>query len=209
MEYSSNDLIVDKIFYINLDRRVDRNKEFLDQYEVKKFPIDKLERFPAIERKIGAIGCSESHLSVLKIAKQRGYKTIIVFEDDFQMLVTGEKLSEMLGDFFKNAPDYRVLMLSPHCLDKPTIYNDLISITHDCQTTSGYVVNMKYIDELIGCMEYGLMMYINTEEHWNYAVDQIWKCLQQDDKWFLFNVRVGKQRKSWSDLSNSIADYNF
>lgn len=50
MEHPSNDLLVDKIFYINLDRRVDRNKEFLDQYEAEFFPIDKLERFPAIER---------------------------------------------------------------------------------------------------------------------------------------------------------------
>ena len=47
-----------------------------------------------------------------------------------------------------------------------------------------------------------------TGEHLLYINDQVWKSLQKDDKWYIFNTRLGRQRKSFSDLSGQIENYN-
>ena len=63
---------IDKIFFINLDYRTDRLEEITNELETYNFPKDKIERFPAIKFKKdgrgeeGLIGCSMSHLEILK-----------------------------------------------------------------------------------------------------------------------------------------------
>jgi GR25 family glycosyltransferase involved in LPS biosynthesis len=65
---------IDKVFYINLERRKDRYEQINKELEI--FPIEKVERFNAIEE--GKIGCLKSHLEVLKrIGVQReGYSDL-------------------------------------------------------------------------------------------------------------------------------------
>ena len=87
----------DKIFVINLDRRGDKMKNI--DTKLKKLEIQ-YERFSAIDGKefefdsskfvLGkgmienkfALGCLMSHLEVVKIAKEKNYKRILIFEDD-------------------------------------------------------------------------------------------------------------------------------
>jgi hypothetical protein len=48
-------------FFINLDRRVDRRLE--TEAELARMGIE-AERFPAIERIPGGLGCTQSHIEV-------------------------------------------------------------------------------------------------------------------------------------------------
>ena len=75
---------IDGIFYINLDHRTDRRAEI--EGELSRFDL-KFERFPAIAHKIGGVGCGTSHLEVIKLAKKRGYKNVVIFEDDIEFIV--------------------------------------------------------------------------------------------------------------------------
>ena len=75
---------IDGIFYINLDHRTDRKEEI--ERELTRFDL-KFERFPAIPHKIGGVGCGTSHLEVIKLAKQRGYRNVLIFEDDIEFIV--------------------------------------------------------------------------------------------------------------------------
>jgi glycosyl transferase, family 25 len=89
----------DKIFYINLAKDVDRNNHILRQLE--KFNITNFERFDAISYSqvpeqylwrnfnkkdikyiTNSLGCKDSHLGIIKLAKQRGYKKVLILEDD-------------------------------------------------------------------------------------------------------------------------------
>jgi hypothetical protein len=54
---------ISSAFYINLEKREDRRKEF--EEECKKMEIT-VERFPAIERSRGILGCHLSHITILK-----------------------------------------------------------------------------------------------------------------------------------------------
>lgn len=72
---------IDKIIYINLNKRIDRRTDI--EKDLNDFNLE-YERFEAIETPgFGILGCGQSHLAVLKLAKERGYKNILIFEDDF------------------------------------------------------------------------------------------------------------------------------
>ena len=199
---------IDKVFVINLERRKDRLEQFTEEYK-KIIDDNKLERFDAIYRPDhGCLGCTLSHLEVVKQAKERGYKKIIIFEDDFQFIIDRQTFHNNLKDFFDLNLDFKVCMLSYNIMNNELYpYNDLLSITTNVQTASGYIVNSEYFDQLIECLSYGAKELEKTHQHWNYINDQVWKSLQKDRKWFIFNERMGIQRESYSDLAGKIVNH--
>jgi hypothetical protein len=50
--------------------------------------------------------------------------------------------------------------------------------------------------------ENDLNNYVKTGEWGNYYVDQSWKVLQKQDKWYSFKPTVGVQKESYSDIQN-------
>ena len=196
---------IDKIIYINLAKRGDRREQIED--ELDKFGL-KYERFEAIETlDFGLLGCLISHLSVLKLAKERGYKNILILEDDFTFLVEKEVFENNLNNFFEQKIDYNVCMISYNLLKKEESAYDFLWKSVEVQTASGYIVNANYFDVLINLYEQAMPLLAETKAHWIYANDQVWKPLQLKDKWYCFKTRIGKQRPSYSDNTNSFEDY--
>jgi glycosyl transferase family 25 len=200
--------LIDKIFVINLKSQPERLEQFYR--DMKDFGIqpDQIELFDAVYGEYG-IGCTASHIEILKIAKRRDYKNVLIFEDDFKFLISKEKFDSKIKEFFNIYNlDWKVLMLSYNNINneiKP--FNDLIGITNNTQTTSGYLANSKYFDQLINFLSDGLQKLIETHQHWNFTIDQYWKHLQKDDKWFYFLERCGKQRPFYTKDGRYI-DYN-
>ena len=63
---------IDKIIYINLDRRLDRKQEIAQEFDKMNISKEKIIRFSAINNKSRpGVGCTESHLEVLKLAKKK------------------------------------------------------------------------------------------------------------------------------------------
>lgn len=80
-DYIGKGKIFEGAFIINLDRRVDRWS--LVSVQLERAGIkDVVERLPAIEHRYGMVGCSLSHLECVKRAKERGWKSVLIFEDD-------------------------------------------------------------------------------------------------------------------------------
>lgn len=208
---------IDKIYYINLDYRTDRKEQFENQITTHfKDSIleSRIERFPAIKHEKGLLGCSMSHLEVIKKARQTNSKYILVFEDDFEFIVSRETFLSNLEQLFQQVEteisglDFKVVMLAYNANNRTEIENNkLLDSTTDVQTCAGYLVNSKYFDELIACWEEGVKMYQETGRDWIYCCDQYWKKLQKE-KWFLFKTRIGKQRAGFNDCGKRIVDYN-
>ena len=142
---------IDKIIYINLDRRKDRKESIekqLDDFELN------YERFEAIETKgQGILGCGYSHLNVLKIAKEKKYKNILILEDDFEFIVSKEELQQQLTNFFNLQLNYNVCFLSYNLLRYKELENNVVNKGLEVQTASGYIVNNNYYDNSnIDCM---------------------------------------------------------
>jgi len=199
------------IFYINLDRRTDR-KEHIES-ELDKMGIRDFERFTAVERPPGKgiVGCGYSHLSVLKLAKERQYPNVLIFEDDFYFTVSHDELSRNMGAFFESpvSTDYDVCMLSYnlHTFDECPETPFLRRVRY-AQTASGYIVNSRYYDTLIGLYEWAIPLLEQTGQHWIYANDVVWKSLQAKDKWYCFTQRIGKQLDGFSDNAGCVMRYN-
>jgi len=196
---------IDKIFYINLDKRTDRREEI--ENELKNYELD-AERYPAILNEAsGIVGCSKSHLNVLKLAKERGYKNVLILEDDFEFIVSKEEFEDSLAQFFESGLDYDVVMLS-YIVQKREPFNDLVSKIIESQTASGYIVNCNYYDTIIGLYEWSVPLLEQTNHHWLYANDFVWHSIQPQGKWYFFNKKLGKQRSSYSDNKMCFVEMN-
>lgn len=198
---------IDQIFYINLDKRTDRRAEIEQELHNIGFPPELVSRFAAIEDPIGFIGCSKSHLEVLKIARDRNYENILIFEDDFKFTITKEIFHANMDEFFeKYREKFDVLMLSYNLKEGEPI-DDLIGYCRKAQTASGYIVHKRILDVLIATMEGALEKLIETHKHWLYVNDVCWFSLQQTREWYYLMERAGIQRPGYSDLSNQFVNH--
>jgi len=208
---------IDKIIYINLDSREDRRSEI--ESVLLSYDLFNFERFPAIYRDppMGIAGCGYSHLAVLKLAKERKYKRVLILEDDFIFTIPKEDFEPKLQRLFENTDPntlFDVFMLSYNLISSEPIGNigdnchEYIRIL-SAETASAYIVSEHYYDTLISLYETNIPLLEQTGYHWVYANDQIWKSLQQKDRWLGFTNPIGKQRPSFSDNSQCFRDTGF
>jgi glycosyl transferase family 25 len=181
-------------FYINLDYRADRRTEVEKELTEKDIEF---ERFPAFKTTPGCIGCSLSHIAVLKLARERCYESVMIFEDDFMFLISKEELDHLIS---RLPPSYDVVMLSYNILQS-THHDATFDRVQDVQTASGYIVHSRFYDQLIEHSEVATRQLAETGMHWLYAYDQQWKGLQPNNEWYAYKTRIGKQRDGFSDNS--------
>lgn len=186
---------VDKVVYINLAKRLDRNEHM--KRVVTTFG-DKVVRFEAIEASPGCIGCSLSHIEVLKLAIQENWKSILILEDDAEWN-NFEKGYEQLK-MLTNSP-YDVIVLGGSCIHRTS--NKLLS----CQCTVGYLVHNHYYNTLLENYKNGVEYLKQTGLDRSYALDQYWKLLQHKDNWFIIVPCLIYQRPDYSDIENRFVDY--
>jgi glycosyl transferase family 25 len=193
-------------FYINLDRRADRRKEF--EEECVRMGI-RSERFPAVPHSMPSLGCTMSHLEVLKLARARGYERVCIFEDDFEFLIPKEEYEELLT---KLPTEFDVVMLGWY-IHTSAPYNETFGKVLAGTTTSAYIVHSRFYDTLIQRWEEAVMMFqrnIHTQDvNARYTLDQYWRPLQPGAVWLHTLKRTGRQRTSFSDLVGAVVSYEY
>jgi len=196
---------IDKIYIINLEHRTDRLNQILN--ELNKMGLqDKGIRFNAIKNDFGALGCSMSHLNVLKDARTNLYNCIMILEDDFEFLISKADFEKKM-DYIFNHMNFDVFMLGINLkkYNKCSYIN--IHKILNAQTASGYLVKNTYFDELINITEKSIPLLDKTHNKHLYAYDMFWKQLQPKHNWFCFKNKIGKQRSSYSDIEKRLVDY--
>jgi len=195
------------IFYINLDKRTDRKDDFMAEMEkMNLLPI--VERFSAIPHPtIGIVGCTRSHIECLKLAKTREYPNVLIMEDDFEFIMSSDEFEQSLSDIFESGVQFDVCMISFLLNKVQDLENKPYRKVIDGLTASGYIVNAHYYDALIELWEWSVVKLDETNHHWIYGNDQIWKRLQQQDEWICLLKPAGKQRAGFSDCAMRFMDY--
>ncbi len=191
------------VVYINLERRKDRREQI--EAELARLGISG-ERFEAIDRQPGIVGCGYSHLEVLKLARQRGWRNVLILEDDFEALGTAEEFWGPVTEFFRRGEPFDVLMLAYYAEGWVPVDDLLIKILNG-QTASAYVVDSGFYDQIIDLYSWAIPELERTGRHWEFANDQVWKRLQPAARWLAFRQRLGRQRASYSDNTQSFMDY--
>lgn len=201
---------VDKIIYINLKNRKDRQKEI--ENELLVIPNkDKIIRFDAIEMSPAHLGCSTSHLKCLEMAKKKGWKNVLILEDD-AMWNNYERGYSILENIIKNNK-YDVISFGNvnAKFDKKTYK------LKSGQCATAYLVNSNYYDKLIDNFTEGLAKLSVTKNMYKasdrlpyekeFCLDQYWKRLQDKDNWYIVNPALMIQRPSKSSISQTFVDY--
>ena len=203
---------VDVIYYINLDNRADRKKEFLDEMRRMQVPDQKIVRISAIQKPgQGDWGCSLSHLITMQQFLDTKYNNCIVFEDDFVFTQDMKKMNEMFDSTLKKVKNYDIIMLSANEVDVKSTEHEYLKKVNDAQTTSGYMVNKYFATTLMQNYVEGAKLIEKSYEGGKsdalqgpFCVDQYWKRLQPQSNWYMFSPKLGVQRESYSDIQGGV-----
>jgi len=204
---------IDCIYYINLEHRADRREKFLDEMKLLGVPDSKIVRIEGVYTKgYGAVGCGYSHIKALTAFIESGHKKCIIFEDDFKITLDINYAKYLLRKLFEKNIQFDVVMLAGNIHKAES--TDILSIykAHKVLTTSGYIITREFASVL---KELWLHYVPLLEEEYkksgtivsDYCIDLVWTQIQPQNRWFIFNPKIGKQRESYSDVENKITDY--
>ena len=218
---------IDKIFIVNLESRKDRKESMLN--ELKKQEVTNYEFFKAIRPtleevnewnpnyceyvrtsvpkenfnnyKIGCLGCLKSHIEIMKIALDRGYKTILILEDDILFINPLENIysyAEQVVLSFNGNYNYGIIYLSGSHLGKTTKMCDNVIRVRGTHTTGSYIINekaMRYIVDNI--QSFPKEVDVFYVEH----IQSTFNC-------YCFVPHITTQANGFSDIQQKVTNYN-
>lgn len=192
-------------FVVNLERRPDRLESIKKEMEYLDWDF---ELFKAIDTN-SHVGCTLSHVEIVKIAKERNYESVLVIEDDCTIMPYSkfliQKISEI--DDFK----FSILNLGP-TLNRPVNISDkypfLLDITNlppkkeherGIYATNMILYHNSIYDDVIDIIKPENLAY--------YAIDDyIYRFITMNKQSYSPILPIGVQISSWSDVSGG--NYN-
>jgi glycosyl transferase family 25 len=196
-----------QVIYINLDHRTDRRQEIEAELKRVGVPEDKILRWPATLHARGAIGCSMSHVAVLKYITTLPLEVenVIILEDDFNFVEDVAMVRKSIEEFLSRPNDKWDLVLLSYRLYKKENYDDLVSLALGAWTTAGFMVNRKGALKLLENFEESLDGFTRTGDD-KYLLDGYWNKFIENRRCFYFNKALGYQRYSYSDIAGCHTD---
>jgi GR25 family glycosyltransferase involved in LPS biosynthesis len=194
----------DAVYVINLDHRGDRLNRFVDG--LKKIGMTKEEiesvvrRWPATSTpENGALGCILSHLAIVKEAKSKGYKKILVFEDDAVAFSTNRT------DYLKASIDIReeewdVYYLGYNSHEKLDLAAPSSLLAKEIFSTHAIAYNHTFFDHFIRSYENGEISILDV--WFRYQVQPKMRCLAAYPLLFT-------QMSGYSDIEKKDVSYDF
>jgi hypothetical protein len=210
----------DRIYVINLQRRVDRLDKFKELSDSIGFDYDIFTAFDgreinensSIEDRViefqsnnfynsfddyfrGQVGCAFSHLRLLKHCRSNNIKNILILEDDVGFSENFQnRFENFISDFNQ---EWDMIYFSGSIIktnESFKTYSKLIS----CHTTHSYAVNYSAYDYLIQNIE---------SKIFSKPIDVIYSELQSKLKSWITIPFLTYQLESFSDIQNMVTGY--
>lgn len=200
----------DKVYCVNLDKRPDRLENFKNQ--VEKYDLGEFTRVSAVDGsninlneygndlKPGELGLVLTNLKIIKEAKDNNYESILILEDDCSF--TDEILN--IENYFSELPlDWDMLYMggnhNTHMgIQGPIIVNEKVVKLHSTYSTHFIGIKKTLFDHI----EVILSKYKEP-------LDVSYVKLQKIFNIYSFYPAIAKQIVDFSDIQNSITDYNW
>lgn len=195
----------EEIFCINIDRRTDRWKSCQKEFE-KIGILDRVQRFSAIEHEDGRIGVIKSNLEIVKIAKDKGLKNVLVFEDDvkfFDDVPVLEILEKSLSQI--NKMKWSLFYLGANTHKKLQKINENLILLKDSFAVHSMAYNYLVYDKFISYAS-----KVDKIKNTNDILD-VWLANEVQRKYtcLMTNPMLTTQRESYSDIENKVVNYDF
>jgi len=211
----------DKVYCLNRDVSEDRWKECVIEFN-KIGVLDEVERFSAVEHKIGSAGCTLSHYEIIKKCKKDRCKNVLIFEDDleFEEVDNFHKLLESsLYQLDKYDSRYDMFYLggNPKGNSNVRLDKNLVKLDN-VKTTHAYAISDTIYDVFIDTIE----SIDNIDDPMNWAGPECGFGINPNrytvDWWYTQNIHpfykvygvfpmLCSQRACHSDLSNTFQYY--
>lgn len=197
----------EKIYCINLDDRPDRWKSSKEQFDKNNIVVERVSAIRGSdlnlewpeEIKEGAVGCSLSHLFVMKMAKHLELKNYLILEDDVEF---DEDFNSKFSEIYeKQVPsDWDMLYLGGqhfHGMNLEQISENVYRCEYTL-TTHSFAVNHTVYDKFIGkLIDITKPCDVHfAEEHKNINA-------------YVIIPHLTWQSQSFSDVENVNVDYTF
>jgi GR25 family glycosyltransferase involved in LPS biosynthesis len=223
---------LDRIFIINLKHRKDRKIQIIKElHRVKASNYEFFEAIKPTEKtlynwsskyldplpdwfintkknhlkyRIGALGCLKSHYEIIKICKQRGYKNVLILEDDTKFVFPEnisleEKLNSLSPQLNQIIDQYGLLYLvGNHKLNFFRQVSNNLLMTRYTLTTGSYIVSEKAMD-----------LILENLNGYNREIDVFYvEKVQQQLPCFVLHPHIAGQTQSYSDIAQCNVNYN-
>ena len=206
----------DKVYVINLKRRLDRRMEILEEVETHGITIDIVEavdgqefdwsEYPNVypiynghDLDNGGIskniaGLAKTHESILKDAIDKGYERILILEDDAEF---AENLTEVFTDTVAELPDnWDMFYLgSQNFIELPKPYSTLLGKTCNTLGLHAIGISKKAYQTLLDSIDFKFPIDVNYMKKANSMNS------------FVALEQIVWQRPSYSDLLNLYVSY--
>lgn len=206
---------VNKTYIINLPYRIDRMMSMIDL--MKELKINNWVRFDAIRPRFkdidkdmysgfgriqklskkyvkGAIGCKQSHIAILEEARSKGYRRIMILEDDLEIIGKGNNMRNIIDTALKELENknWDILYLGLN-KEKTNDKDELMFVdrVEKGLCTHAYIVNGK---------AYYKILKILKES--NKQIDIVYQeCFEDSLKCYILRPKQFRQNKSYSDIN--------
>ena len=188
-------------FVINLERRPDRLKHIQKEMDYMGWEY---EIFNAIDLNNHG-GCTLSHTNIIKIAKERGYDSVMVIEDDCTFLPYSKDLINKIdtesGDF-----EFGIINLAPtlnrkvNRSEENQLFLDITNLPPKLEHERGiFATNMIIYHSLI----YDDVLELEKPEKLGYYAidDYIYQFILPIKQSYSPILPIAPQMSSWSDVS--------
>jgi GR25 family glycosyltransferase involved in LPS biosynthesis len=194
----------DEIYVINLDRRKDRLEHAMLEFE-KVGIADRVQRYSAIEHKDGRIGLIKSNLDILKKAKERKLKNVLIFEDDFEFLIDNplEVLQKSIDQ--SKGIDWHLFYLGANTHQKLIKFKPNLIILKAAFASHSIAYSKLAYDSFID--KYDTLKEIR--QHGDIMDVFLAQNYQEKGVCLMVNPMMTTQINSFSDIEHTFVDYSF
>lgn len=213
----------EKIYFINLDERLDRWVKCLDIF--REYELNSYERisgvkiseedFPYLNQKSRSqLGCALSFYKILKNAYDNQFENILIFEDDFYFINSKEITYEILKNSIKSLPeDWDVYYLGAN------IIYDFCSNPLSIFKQKLFRLNSSYCMHSIGFSKKGISIFIDKFPSEIIFVNNIledYKAIDifmakefcKNNLCFISDEMLCSQIPGFSSIENCMTDYS-
>ncbi|MCB1114909.1 MAG: glycosyltransferase family 25 protein [Chlamydiia bacterium] len=198
---------IDGIIYINLDHCVERKAFIETEFSRLNIPKEKIHRISGVYDQLnGTKGCLISHMLALDFALKKGWKSVLICEDDIFFTCDGKTLEKKVEQFFSFAKgEWDVFLLSGYYSKKKlTSTKDIIKIEQSWGSGT-YLVHGNYVEKLLACFACGYeiaknhLFFVQTQQQ-GCCPDTLWHILQKEDRWYGAIPKLAHQRALESNI---------
>lgn len=178
-------------YIINLKHRSDRYNHMVT--EMEKLPIS-YEFIDAISHEISAVGCFQSHLKCIKLAKESKFPYVLILEDD---VIFTDNVVNILQRILDESYllNWDMIYLGANLQSPATRISDILIKLTGAYTTHAYMIHERFYDVILNLFQ--------TSE-----IDVHYHNLMPNHNIYMCDPMIAYQLPSYSDLQNGYRDYN-